>query len=1703
MMQGIPQKDKDDPVVLPVGAQVSAKYKGAFCEAKVHTVVKNIKVKVAYKKGGTSTVSDDQIIGEVRVGCIVEIKDGDKKDNFEATITKIQDCSQYTVVFDDGDIATLRRTALCRQSGKHFNACDTLDQLPLTHPEHRGGGKRTKTQDEYESDDEEYAIGKVVCVENTDTKKKNAKESYFPALVVAPKAQENVKIHIKTQYLVRSFKDGRYYTVPKKEVTEFTNDTAQKSDHVAVSAAREFLDKNVLPTHWDREVLIDSASLSEQELSDSSDDEPNEVKDRFFAQLLEFMEKRNSPLNKGPSITNRDVDLYRLYYSVEKLGGYANVTKIRNWKAIAKRLGFTPTDAIVKLVKHSYRKFLLAFEEAVSKGIEELPPRINREKARSSSTRSGSVASPKVVENVKQLKKIEKPTTSSAADDSENTSESTKVSTSRKLSTTSTKSKATSEKAEEVIKINPKEKEIKINPKEKEKDDKEIVKEVIKEVIKEVEIEIKEKEIIKEIIVKEKEKSLSISSKDDEISPAATPSSKKKEPKKKLPEPKKKKEETIEKKEIVAAKPQVASGPSIAENVPIEIDDRLKVYYRGSSDYEAKVLDIQHQDGKTLYKVHYKGWNARYDEWIQRESIAENLTKEEGGKKKQSSNNNTKDNNNPKTPSTSSTNLQTPTSKNASKRARNRADTTASSRSTTPLSNTSSKTKVAQKRPIRGTPTSKSSTKGSIIDDNSSESDEPIKKPVDKKDKGDDKNSSIQKSSSDSTVTESAGKEGKGKENKQNDKTQPDTSKSDDEKSTKSSIKSGKSPFEAKGKLKTVQRDSSRSSFHSTDSDSSHSVPSDVPNSSKSAYTSENESNDPEKIPLSNPVNVPKIDIKKTFKFDEDANEAKPVQPTTSFFEKVTEKQPVESKPVEISTIFPTKKPNIFQEKKLAQRAAAAASQIPESAPPTTPGKIGRFSQLEKTLTKDIGIKTKAKEVKVEDKSSADSDIYEFKDTEEVVPKSTVVKKQESPNEGPAKKQQLAQQRKQARQNLQQQQKEVQVENAMEDIESMIKTSIVSFPQSKKAKKSPIKEEKQPSQSMIVARTTSAQPTTSQNVIVQSAWSSITNPQEIFPKMNVVQNPQLIQSQTPIQVQVPSRQPVIKSESTFDVLRKSPSFNMHLMDDLPSPPKIIQYPISSPSTILPSTSVITASPIATRTSILQGPLKFSSEIDSRDLLKPIMLPSKEDEKPEVGALMKILDQPYEIPPKAEKSTSIADKLLKAINQKESSEKENPTVDMIKKEEFHPVVKIEERKSDPYLYKAKSPASSVGKQYPISTTSSSSALNTSKKPLLISTESKSEEKIPIKGNTELQGIIEKLESAISTPAITLLETACNPQLSIVKKSNDDSDTDSDRLVIEDETAPTESTEKKKSQMGVLESIMMQDDVPYKTLSSQNVKESEKKIDSSSQEQQPSETMSLLLCEETIPGSPAPKDPLSEIGRSPTSSSSGGFVHPPSMPQSGYSIKYPGTMTTALLHQQYQATAANTHQTNLKQIPMDIDTDSIEAATGDILRDKLKSERGSATSSGNNTNNNSDNSNDDQSESEKNTKPDTTPRKKRRSLKTEPESQQKRRRQQTRTQTNVRGNLQGNDSDSNDNSDVNLFTTRSHVESGTNKNQFHFLVELDPNMPTAQRINVLEKKIQDLRKAYLLIKNEMSAKERRRKKMRKRERENKQKASKTAA
>lgn len=62
--------------------------------------------------------------------------------------------------------------------------------------------RKGKRKEEKEAD-----IGKVVCVELGDKKKQ--KDNWFPGLVVAPTAQDTVRIRVREEYLVRSFKDGR------------------------------------------------------------------------------------------------------------------------------------------------------------------------------------------------------------------------------------------------------------------------------------------------------------------------------------------------------------------------------------------------------------------------------------------------------------------------------------------------------------------------------------------------------------------------------------------------------------------------------------------------------------------------------------------------------------------------------------------------------------------------------------------------------------------------------------------------------------------------------------------------------------------------------------------------------------------------------------------------------------------------------------------------------------------------------------------------------------------------------------------------------------------------------------------------------------------------------------------------------------------------------------------------------------------------------------------------------------------------------------------------------------------------------------------------------------------------------------------------------------------------------------------------------
>uniref|UniRef100_A0A1A7YWJ3 AT-rich interactive domain-containing protein 4B n=1 Tax=Iconisemion striatum TaxID=60296 RepID=A0A1A7YWJ3_9TELE len=393
-------KTLEEPPYLTVGTDVSAKYRGAFCEAKIKTAKRLVKAKVTFKSDvSTTEVHDENIKGPLKVGAVVEVKNQDGVYQ-EATINKLTDASIYTVVFDDGDEKTLRRSSLCLKGARHFAESETLDRLPLTNPEHFGTpvirkkgnrGRRSNpiqeeelsssSSEEEESDQRlnEDLFGKVVCVEGVATGDKK-KTTWYPAVVISPDCHEDVTVK-KDNIFVRSFKDGKFYMVLRKDVREMRGDCPPKADaglKPALDAALEFQQNQVVPSSWKTEVKEESSSSEEededeeeeQEEDTSGEEEEEEVepfpeeRENFLQQLYKFMEDRGTPINKRPVLGYRNLNLFKLYRLVHKLGGFDNIESGAVWKQVYQDLGIPILNSAAGYnVKCAYRKYLYGFED--------------------------------------------------------------------------------------------------------------------------------------------------------------------------------------------------------------------------------------------------------------------------------------------------------------------------------------------------------------------------------------------------------------------------------------------------------------------------------------------------------------------------------------------------------------------------------------------------------------------------------------------------------------------------------------------------------------------------------------------------------------------------------------------------------------------------------------------------------------------------------------------------------------------------------------------------------------------------------------------------------------------------------------------------------------------------------------------------------------------------------------------------------------------------------------------------------------------------------------------------------------------------------------------------------------------------------------------------------------------------------------------
>ncbi|VDO00970.1 unnamed protein product [Rodentolepis nana] len=91
------------PVFLPVGAAVSAKYRGAFCEAEIESITQDyrIRVQLQQKKGFVTVEKSNVLSGTIEPNAEVSvlIRSGEFASSHPqiATITKVTDLSVYSV----------------------------------------------------------------------------------------------------------------------------------------------------------------------------------------------------------------------------------------------------------------------------------------------------------------------------------------------------------------------------------------------------------------------------------------------------------------------------------------------------------------------------------------------------------------------------------------------------------------------------------------------------------------------------------------------------------------------------------------------------------------------------------------------------------------------------------------------------------------------------------------------------------------------------------------------------------------------------------------------------------------------------------------------------------------------------------------------------------------------------------------------------------------------------------------------------------------------------------------------------------------------------------------------------------------------------------------------------------------------------------------------------------------------------------------------------------------------------------------------------------------------------------------------------------------------------------------------------------------------------------------------------------------------
>jgi hypothetical protein len=207
-------------------------------------------------------------------------------DEKQAIIKQIYDNSIYTVVFNDGDEKSLRRSSLCLKGIRLYQQ-KALEDIPTP------SSSSTISTDNND-------LTSIVAIRRNG----NNNQHVFPGLILKRKA-------LADYIWIKSFLDGKEYIVHKRDdVQPYKNNSdiqslCRSTSKQATKACEKFIKYNQIPTIWqkkkkkqlnndyneDKNLNDNDLNTSESDVDDTDEDRTEE-KDSFVAQLFAFMDDR-------------------------------------------------------------------------------------------------------------------------------------------------------------------------------------------------------------------------------------------------------------------------------------------------------------------------------------------------------------------------------------------------------------------------------------------------------------------------------------------------------------------------------------------------------------------------------------------------------------------------------------------------------------------------------------------------------------------------------------------------------------------------------------------------------------------------------------------------------------------------------------------------------------------------------------------------------------------------------------------------------------------------------------------------------------------------------------------------------------------------------------------------------------------------------------------------------------------------------------------------------------------------------------------------------------------------------------------------------------------------------------------------------------------------------------------------------------------